>query len=272
MQRSFLTKSVALICSLVLLPITAHTAASPANVEGYAIFLATPYVDDTAIIKSCQHALGLNFKTLEEAYQGKTKPQKAVIRVADPGPLTQVDPGKNKLILLIHDVHEMALHDLVEKQKLSFSQETYLRGMQKGGAALMRYFECLQTYHDWNSKNRLIIYYENLVHNHRAELAKVFKFLDKDPSHLSKIYDDIVQNITPAPVYKLKGPKKNPRKVLVRQDPSYKVKGPNPLIPKFSPTNRKKQISNENLAEGSLILKTLFPHLWEAYLPRYEKR
>jgi len=98
----------------------------------------------------------------------------------------------DKLILLVRNYKECIPRHYHPFIQITPVITTYLKSNPvMAGKRLNEYIENLQTYNEF-SKEKIIVYYEDLITDTKGTIDKVFKFLElKDTNRLEMFYNDI---------------------------------------------------------------------------------
>jgi len=91
------------------------------------------------------------------------------------------DKDTDQLILIVRNPKEA-----IRRAEYQLDKKEHLSEEKKGKI----YFDNLATFDSWNSENRILIYYEDLITNPESSLEKLLLFLDESPSKLPLFMQD----------------------------------------------------------------------------------
>jgi hypothetical protein len=171
-------------------------------------------------------------------------PQKKCIWKAHTGDtmdlICKVTPKRDKLILVVRDYKECILRELRDLPSA-------MRSLQDPDCS---YFQNLKIYDRWNSKNRLLIYYEDFVKNPKEVLGQLLEFLQEEPILLTEFMEQY-------------------ETWRERSLAFYK----NHVGPTESEGidlhHHANQISDSQLTAMDECVRSHYPHLWTTYLSHY---
>ena len=157
------------------------------------------------------------------------------------------DNGKNKLILLIRNYREAYLRQYHDRASLA------LVDLGSQAKNTTEFFDNIHIFESWKDKNRLLIYYEDLMLNPREEITKISRFLNVPEPKLNAFLRNLNKHVLTC--FSIKNGRFN------FQTPS---KGKQNIL------YHSQKISSDMNFKIDNVIRQYQPDIWEKYLKRYE--